>query len=51
MRLALINNQGEIVDTIENIDDMDLSKAFAQADVIEDIERMIRLAKSQEVEA
>lgn len=47
MRLALITDDGELVDAIEDIDAYDLSKPMTRADVIEDIERMVRRAKDE----
>lgn len=38
MKIVIVNDEGEIVAEIENIEEYDLSKAVARADIIQQIE-------------
>lgn len=39
MRLAVITNDGEVIEVMDDLEEYDLSKSFARADVADAIQR------------
>lgn len=47
MQLALVDDEGHIVDAIDTIEEYNLDKPTAVASIIEDVRRMIAVAERQ----
>ena len=51
MKLALITDDGEIIDVTEDVEEYDLEKPFARASVIDDVKREVEMQQQRERDA
>jgi hypothetical protein len=50
MKIYIVLNDGTLLDTIEDVEQYDLSKPMARAALVDEIRRGINIGKSQEGE-
>ena len=47
MKLLLVGDDGSVIDALEDIGEYDLEKPMARAVIVEEIQRMLRIAQAK----